>query len=379
MKIMHLSDLHLGKKMENYSLEEDQAHILEEIVQIAAAEKPDCILIAGDVFDKSSPAVNAITMFDNFLSRLADLEIPTLIDSGNHDSNERLAYGGWAMQHSGIHIAPLYDGTVSPLTLEDEFGPVRFWLLPFIRPMQVRDFFADQNTDTYDDAFAAAIGAIPIDPSERNVLVAHQYVAGAVSSDSEETIIGNVECVSPEHFKAFDYTALGHLHTPQDVTSPRIHYCGTPLKYSYSERISKKSVSIIELGKKGDALDTKAILLHPLHDLREVCGSFAELMEMPYTDDFVFLKLTDPQPILNAQEKLRTRFGRIMQIDYVERDEAEMSDSSAPAANPQHTPYEVFAEFFQKYTGKEMTPEQDKYITQLIQEIWEVNHETNPS
>ena len=379
MKIMHLSDLHLGKKMENYSLEEDQEHILKEIVQIAVEQKPDCILIAGDVFDKSVPAASAVTMFDNFLIRLADLEIPTLIDSGNHDSNERLAYGGWAMKRSKIHIAPVYDGKVSPVTLEDEFGTVSLWLLPFIRPMQVRDLFTDQKTDSYDDAFAAAIAALPINPSERNVLVAHQYVAGAAVSDSEESIIGNVECVSPEHFKAFDYTALGHLHTPQDVTSPRIRYCGTPLKYSYSERNSKKSVSIIELGKKGEALDIQTIELHPLHDLREVRGSFAELMEMPYTDDFVFLKLTDPQPVLNAQENLRTRFGHIMQIDYVARETAETSTPDVAAADPQQSPYEIFAEFFKMNFGEEMTSEQNEYIAQLIHEIWEANYETTHS
>ncbi len=376
MKMMHLSDLHVGKKLGNYLLEEDQEHILREILQIAEEQKPDCILIAGDVFDKSVPAASAVTMFDRFLGRLAALKIPTLIDSGNHDSNERLAYCGWALRYSNIFVSPVYDGKVEPVTLQDEYGEVRFWMMPYIRPMRAREVFDDSGIETYDEAFGAAIKAMQFDPSERNVLLAHQFVTGATVSDSENHIIGTLECVGAEHFKDFDYTALGHLHTRQDVTSERIHYCGTPLKYSFSEWKSKKSVTMIELGEKGTALKKNYIQLHPLRDLYELRGSFAELIAMEPTDDFVYIKLTDPKPIPNAKEDLETRFEHLMQVSYAEREKKEDIDIGVADVTEQRSPYEIIAEFYKSNVGKDMDKDQSDYLTALIHEIWEAEHET---
>lgn len=376
MKMMHLSDLHVGKKLGNYLLEEDQEHILREILQIAEEQKPDCILIAGDVFDKSVPAASAVTMFDRFLGRLAALKIPTLIDSGNHDSNERLAYCGWALRYSNIFVSPVYDGKVEPVTLQDEYGEVRFWMMPYIRPMRAREVFDDSGIETYDEAFGAAIKAMQFDPSERNVLLAHQFVTGATVSDSENHIIGTLECVGAEHFKDFDYTALGHLHTRQDVTSERIHYCGTPLKYSFSEWKSKKSVTMIELGEKGTALKKNYIQLHPLRDLYELRGSFAELIAMEPTDDFVYIKLTDPKPIPNAKEDLETRFEHLMQVSYAEREKKEDIDIGVADVTEQRSPYEIIAEFYKRNVGKDMDKDQSDYLTALIHEIWEAEHET---
>ncbi len=376
MKMMHLSDLHLGKKLGNYLLEDDQEHILSEIVRIAAEQKPDCILIAGDVFDKSVPAASAVTMFDGFLGRLAELKIPTLIDSGNHDSNERLAYCGWALRYSSIFVSPVYDGRVEPVTLKDEFGGVKFWMMPYIRPMRAREIFENSKIETYDDAFGAALKSMEIDPSERNVLLAHQFVTGGTVSDSENHIVGTLECVSTEHFKDFDYTALGHLHTRQNVGSERVHYCGTPLKYSFSEWKSRKSVTMIELGEKGTALGKEYIPLHPKRDLYELRGSLAELLAMEPTDDFVFVKLTDPPPVPNAQAQLETRFEHLMQVSYAARETKEETDNSVAEVNTQQSPYEIIAEFFQKTTGDEMTKEQSDYLTALIHEIWEADNET---
>lgn len=376
MKMMHLSDLHVGKKLGNYLLEKDQEHILREILQIAEEQKPDCILIAGDVFDKSVPAASAVTMFDRFLGRLAALKIPTLIDSGNHDSNERLAYCGWALRYSNIFVSPVYDGKVEPVTLQDEYGEVRFWMMPYIRPMRAREVFDDSGIETYDEAFGAAIKAMQIDPSERNVLLAHQFVTGATVSDSENHIIGTLECVGTEHFKDFDYTALGHLHTRQDVTSERIHYCGTPLKYSFSEWKSKKSVTMIELGEKGTALKKNYIQLHPLRDLYELRGSFAELIAMEPTDDFVYIKLTDPKPIPNAKEDLETRFEHLMQVSYAEREKKEDIDIGVADVTEQRSPFEIIAEFYKRNVGKDMDKDQSDYLTALIHEIWEAEHET---
>ena len=244
MKLLHLSDLHLGKRLNEFSLLEDQAYILDRILEIAVREAPDAVLIAGDVYDRAVPAAEAVALLDRFLVALARAGLPVLMISGNHDSPERLSFAARLMEKERIHIAPVYDGAVTPVTLEDRYGPVDVYLLPFLKPAHVRRCFPEETIETYTDAVACAISHLDLDPGRRNVLVTHQFVSGAATCESEERSIGGSDDVDAAVFASFDYVALGHLHAPQDVGSPRIRYCGTPLKYSFSEAGHRKSVTV---------------------------------------------------------------------------------------------------------------------------------------
>lgn len=228
------------------------------------------------MYDKSVPSAEAVTLFDDFLCRLARRKLPVLVISGNHDSPERLAFGSRLMEGAGVHLSPVYDGNVKPITLTDEHGPVDFWLLPFLKPAHLRRFYPEETIDSYTDAVGAAIAHMNIDPSRRNVLLCHQFVTGAATCESEELIVGGTDNVDAAVFDGFDYVALGHLHGPQNVGSSRIRYCGTPLKYSFSEASQYKSVTVAELGEKGD-LTLHTVPLTPRHDMRVIQGTFAQL------------------------------------------------------------------------------------------------------
>lgn len=252
MKFIHLSDLHLGKRVNDFSMIEDQRYIITKILQIIDTEQPDAVLIAGDVYDKSVPSVEAVTLLDFFLVRIASRNLDVFIIAGNHDSPERISFGGRLMERSGVHFAPVYGGKAEPVTLRDEFGEVNFYLLPFLKPAVVRNLFPDRNISTYTDALSAAVDKMEIESTKRNVLVAHQFVTGAVRSDSEEISVGGADNVDVSVFDGFDYVALGHIHRPQQVGVKTVRYCGTPLKYSFSEANQEKSVTVVEMGEKGD-------------------------------------------------------------------------------------------------------------------------------
>ena len=253
MKFVHISDLHLGKRLREISLIEDQAFILDEILNIIEKEKPEAVIIAGDVYDKSVPSADAVRLFDDFISGLADGSRNIFIISGNHDSAERLAFGSRLFDKSGVHISPVYDGNVTPVTLEDEYGPVDIFMLPFVKPVNVKACFPEEEISSYTDAVGCAISHMPIDKSRRNVLVTHQFVTGSARSDSETISVGGTDNVDAKVFRDFDYVALGHLHRPQQCGRENIRYCGTPLKYSFSEADDEKSVTIVSLFGKGEA------------------------------------------------------------------------------------------------------------------------------
>ena len=249
MKLIHLSDLHIGKRVSEISMLDDQRYILSSILSIIDDEKPDAVLIAGDVYDKSIPSTEAVELFDEFLVSLAKRKIRVLIISGNHDSAERLAFGNRLLDSTGIHISPAYQGTVEPVVLSDNAGVVNFWLLPFIKPAHVKRCHPDKNIESYTDACRVAIEKMAIDPAKRNVLLTHQFVTGAATCSSEELSVGGSENVDASVFDAFDYVALGHIHGPQNIGCNRIRYCGTPLKYSISEENHHKSVTVVHLGQ----------------------------------------------------------------------------------------------------------------------------------
>ncbi|MBR3630439.1 MAG: exonuclease SbcCD subunit D [Oscillospiraceae bacterium] len=368
MKIMHLSDLHIGKRLNGFSLLDDQRYILEQMLHIADERKPDCVLIAGDVYDKPVPPAEAVTVLDSFLSELAGRQIPVLLISGNHDSAERIAYGWRMMQKSGIYLSPVYDGKVEPVTLRDACGEVRFYLLPFLRPGDVRVCFPDTRISGYTDAMRTAIDAMQVDTSVRNVLVTHQYVTDAVCSGSEE-IVGTVESIGTELFAPFDYTALGHLHAAQNVI-PGVRYCGTPLKYDFTEAGTRKTVTMVTLGEKGSAPEIEEIPLVPMRDMLELRGTFEKLMKRARSDCFVRIVLTDEHEVPDAIGKLRTHFPHAMMLDYDnKRTNAEPLLSAVSAR--QKAPMELVDDFYHAFNGEGLSDEQRDILAPLIREIWE--------
>ena len=375
MKFVHLSDLHLGKRVNEISMLEDQEYILRQIVRILDEEKPDAVLIAGDVYDKSVPSAEAVTLFDDFLCRLAGRQIPVLIISGNHDSPERLSFGGRLMEGAGIFLAPVYSGRVEPVTLSDRHGEVSFWLLPFVKPAHVKRYYPDEGIESYTDAVRVALQQMPIDKAGRNVLVTHQFVTGAVTCESEEISVGGTEPVNASVFADFDYVALGHIHGPQNIGSGRIRYCGTPLKYSFSEAEHYKSVTVAELEEKGH-LQLHAIPLIPRHDMRQVRGTFAELTDKAFydgtaTDDYLHVILTDEEDVPEAVGRLRGIYPNLMKLSYDNtRTRTDQLVGKAEKAKSR-SPLELFAELYEKMNNQPMSETHSAFVQALIENIQE--------
>ena len=376
MKFIHLSDLHLGKRVNECSMLEDQRYILGEILRIVDREAPDAVLIAGDVYDKSVPSAEAVALLDDFLVRLAGRDLQVLLISGNHDSPERLAFGGRLMAERGVHIAPVYDGRVAPVTLTDEYGPVRVYLLPFVKPSHVRRCFPDREVDTYTDALAAAIGAMGVDPALRNVLVTHQFVTGAARCDSEEVSVGGTDNVDVSVFAPFDYVALGHLHGPQTVGRETVRYCGTPLKYSFSEAGQHKSVTVVELGKKGTTA-VRTVPLVPLRDLVELRGTYEEVTFRGFYEgagwqrDYVHITLTDEEDVPNAVGKLRVIYPNLMKLDYDNRRTRAGISLEGAEEVERRSPLELLEEFYEKQNGQPMGEAQRAFARGWMERIWE--------
>lgn len=376
MKLIHLSDLHLGKRVNEFSMLEDQQYILEEILRIIDSEKPDGVLIAGDVYDKTVPSAEAVTLLDEFLVQLSKRDTQTFLISGNHDSAERLAFGGRLMEQSGIHIARVYNGVLAPLTLRDEYGPVDLYLLPFLRPVQVRRFFPESEIATYTEAMAAVLGAADIDKTHRNVLVTHQFVTGAQTCDSEELSVGGTDNVDVSVFDDFDYVALGHIHGPQKIGRETVRYCGTPLKYSFSEVGHKKSVTVVELAEKG-SVAIRTVPLVPKRDMSELRGAYNELMlrenyeGKPFRNDYLRITLTDEEDIPNAVNNLRTVYPYIMRLDYDNRRTRTESYVDGAEQVERKRPLTLLEEFYESQNGQPMSEEQRSFAKQLMERIWE--------
>lgn len=376
MKLIHLSDIHLGKRVNEFSMLEDQAHILKKILAVVDEEKPNGVLIAGDVYDKSVPSTEAVQLFDDFLVGLAERKLPVFIISGNHDSPERLSFANRLIDAVGIHLAPVYNGVVEPITLSDEYGPVNVYMLPFIKPAHVRGFFPDTEITSYSDAVAAAIGRMNIDKTQRNVLITHQFVTGAQRSDSEELSVGGTDNIGAEVFCDFDYVALGHIHGPQNMDSGRIRYCGSPLKYSFSEAAQQKSVTVAELKEKG-TLEIHTVPLIPRRDMVELKGSYQQLTlrefyeNTTYQEDYTHITLTDEEDIPDAVAKLRTVYHNLMKLDY-DNTRTRHSAAISGAENVEtRSPIDLFAEFYELQNGLPMSAEQTELVASLIEKIWE--------
>ena len=375
MKLIHLSDLHIGKRVNEISMIEDQEYILYQILKIIDEEQADAVLIAGDVYDKSIPSAEAVTLLDDFLCRLAQRNIPVFLISGNHDSPERLAFGNRLMEDCGVHISPVYDGNVASISLEDKHGVVDFWLLPFLKPAHVKRYFPDAGIESYTDALRTAVAHMGMDSAKRNVLLTHQFVTGAATCDSEEISVGGSDNVDASVFADFDYVALGHIHGPQNIGSNKIRYCGTPLKYSFSEEHHHKSVTVVELGAKGE-LELKLRPLTPKHDLRSIRGTFAELTDKAFygntvTDDYLQIILTDEEDVPEAIGKLRVIYPNLMKLTYDNtRTRTNRIIGSAEDVK-RKSPIQLFEELYELQNNQPMSEEQHQFALELIESIWE--------
>ena len=376
MKLIHLSDLHIGKRMNEFSMLEDQRYILDQITSIIEKEAPDAVLICGDIYDKPVPPSDAVRVLDGFLTSLAQKKVPVFLISGNHDSAERLSFGAKLFESSDIYISQVYDGEMKRIVLKDQYGPISVYLLPFLKPAAVRHALQRDDINTYEEGVMAALQECEIDTTQRNVLVAHQFVTGADRSDSEETWVGGLDNVSAEVFKDFDYVALGHIHRPQKMGRETLRYSGTPLKYSFSEADHKKSVTIVELLEKGN-VRVSTVPLIPKHDMRKLRGTYMDVTAKDqYTTenkmDYLQITLTDEEDVPGALQKLRTVYPNLMRLEYDNKRTRENREVQAVEAQEQKSELELFEEFYELLNNEPMKEEQTEFVEKLIQNLKEV-------
>ncbi len=375
MKLMHLSDLHIGKRVSQFSMLEDQKYILAQILRLARETSVDGVILAGDIYDKPVPSAEAVQVVDDFLTRLAEQQVPVFAVSGNHDSAERLAFGARLMDRRGIYLSPVYHGQVEGIELQDEYGKVMVYLLPFVKPATVRHGFPEENVDSYQAAVEIAVRHMSVDASRRNVLVAHQFVTGASRCESEELAIGGLDQVDVSLFDGFDYVALGHLHSPQHVGRETVRYCGSPLKYSFSEAAQVKSVTVVELKEKGDVVIRK-IPLVPLRDMRMVRGTYEEVTARSFyqgtnREDYIQVTLTDEEDVPDGLQKLQVIYPNLMRLEYDNRRTREHCRWEAPSQVPKKSELELFAEFYQMQNNQPMSQQQMELAGTLIRRIQE--------
>lgn len=375
MKLLHLSDLHLGKRVNEFSMLEDQKYILNQILQIVINEQVNTVLIAGDVYDKSVPSAQAVTLFDDFLTRLEALECTVLLIAGNHDSPERLAFGAHLLQKSRVYLSPVFDGRLTCCTLNDEYGELDVWLMPFLKPSVVRPFYPGDTMESYQDAAAVVLRSNPPHQGRRSILVAHQFVTGAKTGGSEELSVGGAENIDAALFAAYDYVALGHIHSPQRVGRETVRYCGSPLKYSLSEARGTKSVTLITFNQPGE-IDIKLCPLTPLHDLRTIRGTYDEVTARTFyegtaTDDYLHITLTDETEVLDAVGKLRSIYPNVMRVDYDNTRTRAGASMPEAAVQDEATPMELFCRFFEWQNEKPLTERQRALLEKEIEAVWE--------
>lgn len=374
MRFLHLSDLHLGKRVYEFSMLEEQRAILEQILALLDTHPVDGVILAGDLYDKPVPPAEAVRLLDWFLTALAARKLPVFAISGNHDSADRIAFGARLLAGSRIYFSPVFEGAPAPIPLEDEHGVLDIYLLPFLKPAAVRHIYPEEPIESYNDALACVLRHCAPDPSHRSILVAHQFVAGATACESEEPSVGGLDCVDAALFDSFDYVALGHLHSPQKAGRETVRYCGTPLKYSFSEASQQKSATFVELGAKG-TVQLSTVPLHPLHDLRELRGSYLELTdrrryEGTNTHDYLRITLTDEQDVPDALARLRVIYPNLMRLDYDNHRTRQEQEIHAPEHTERVTPLMHFAAFYELQNNQPLSDEQAAFCQTLIDSIW---------
>ena len=385
MRFLHVSDLHIGKRVNSMSMLEDQAHILSQVVRLAREHEVAAILLAGDIYDKASPSAEAVSLFDGFLTEVAAAGIRVLGIPGNHDSAERIAYAQRLLAHQGVCFPPVFDGRVEAVELADGQGPVVFWLLPFLKPGDVRRFFPEREIgDDYSAALRAVLGECPVNPDVRNVMLSHQLVtAGAWSPEraDDEIKLGGIDNVDVSIYDAFDYVALGHVHRPQRVGRDTVRYAGSPLKYSFSEARYPKSAVLVNLGEKapgdvpGACVDFELLPLVPLHDMREVRASLQELLEQGSAQpedaqDYLHVTLTDEHPQLDAMARIHELYPNAMSLDYDNATIVARRAQVRSAVDPDKIDtVELFARFYEEQTGKEMDEIQRGIVAKAVNAV----------
>ena len=377
MKFIHIADLHIGIRVNEFSMLEDQKYILGQILQIVQREHADAVLIAGDVYDKALPSAESVQIFDRFLTELADGKKKVFVVSGNHDSPERLAFGARLMSGRGVHMSPVYEGDVKEITLEDEFGEIGVWMLPFLKPATVRHALEGKvegnMPETYAEAVKMAVDRMKIDDTKRNILVAHQFVAGAGTCDSEIVSVGSLDNVPVDIFDGFDYVAMGHLHNSQSVRRDTLRYCGTPLKYSFSEADQVKSVTVVEMREKGQ-VGVLAVPLVPLHDMRKIRGTYLEVTAKSFyqefqREDYVQVTLTDEEDVPDGLQKLRIIYPNLMRLSYDNTRTGRTGKVDADSAVEQKSEEELFGEFYELQNNQPMGEEQRAYMKKVIESL----------
>lgn len=375
MKFIHLSDLHIGKSVKSTSLLDDQRHILQKILDIIRLHTPDGILIAGDIYDHPNPSGEAMSLFDDFLYELSCLEphVEVFIISGNHDSAERIAYGSRIMNRSGIHLSPIYNGDIHPILMHDSHGDLAVYMLPFVKPATVRHYFPDDEINTEDDAIRCCVEHFcDFDSSRRNICVAHQFITGASLSGVEEGNVGTLDAVGADVFEKFDYVALGHLHGPQDPVSNKVRYCGSPLKYSFSEIDHHKSVTLIDMAEKDNTQITLIPLDQPLHEWYDIQSTFDELSSQQYRDShpqyvqaYLRVTLTDENFINGGFNALKAVYPNLLELHYDNQITRNANNDASLSDTARKNIEELFSELFKAQMGRPMDEHEVDFIHSL--------------
>lgn len=389
MRLLHIADLHIGKRVCEFPMLEDQRHVLSQVVGMLGEHEVDALLVAGDLYDKAAPSAEAVALVDWFLSEVAETGVPAVVIPGNHDSAERVAYAGSLLARQGIHVAPVYDGHIEPVELSDGDGPVRIWPIPFVRPATVRHFFPDEEISDYTDALRVVAGSCALERGVRNVAVAHQFVTSAGASpelSDSEVSVGGLDNVDASVFAPFDYVALGHIHRPQRIGSDVVRYAGSILKYSFSEAFGQKSAVLVELGapgEKGDGargsgspVSLGLLPLEPLHDLRRIRGPLDSLVAPDVVaaadaEDYLQVVLTDENPELDAMARLRAAYPNVMGIEY-DNERTRAAGLAAGDVAPDEddaSPLEAFGEFYERQNGRALSDAQRDLVLGGLERI----------
>ena len=377
MKFLHLGDLHLGKTLGDFSLVEDQRDILNKICTIAEEKKADAVCIAGDVYDKAIPSEAAVNLLDEFLNRLAEKKIACYMISGNHDSDDRLNFASRLLSDKGIYIAAKYQGKLEKKVFQDAYGEVNIYLLPYIKASLVRHYFPEEKIESYEDAVRVILEKAEIDPKERNIILAHQFVAGkgtdpelAGSEGMGSLNVGQVEKIGYDCFDAFDYAALGHIHSPQKVGREEVRYSGSPLKYSLSEVNNKKSVPLVTMGEKGE-LEIELLPLKPLRDLRHLKGKREKLLaaeNIVDKDDFIYITLTDEEFINDAMGIFQQYYPNTVKIDYENSHTKELRDLNLAEFAEERSLEDILSDFYEQVYGCQISEEEKKTLMKVAGE-----------
>ena len=379
MKLLHLADLHLGRCLLEESLIIEQKYILDEVIKIVSENHVDVVLICGDVYDKSIPSIEAVRLFSQFLTSLYHMHVKVLVIAGNHDSKDRLSFGNELFVDNGVYIEGIFDGSLKCVTLDDEYGDVNIYMLPFVKPADVRMYYPDDDIQSYDDAIKCIINHSNIDVKKRNIIMVHQFVTASgieVKRTESETIsLGGIDNVDVSNFYQFDYVAMGHVHGAQKLIRDTIRYAGSPLKYSFSEVFQNKSLPLIEFKEKGN-IHLELIPLTPLHDMRRIRGKFNDLIRKDVislgdVNDYMYVILTDEDYILDAIGKLRDVYPNVLKIDYdnARVNGIESFDDSVIGDISKKSEMDIFLEFYMNQNHIPLDDERIKILDGVIKEI----------